>query len=133
MCDLGCGSGVLSIAAAKLGFGPVAALDADRLAVDATGLNARENAVALDTVGRADLRHEAPPRADVVVANLMRPLLLRRGRADERPPGALIVSGLLEQEADEVVGAFGPALVERRRLTDHGWSAVFLFAPTLAA
>src|SRR5919204_4224312 len=43
--DLGCGSGVLSIAAAKLGFEPVVALDSDRLAVEATLLNARDNGV----------------------------------------------------------------------------------------
>ena len=47
LCDLGCGSGVLSIAAARLGFGPVTALDSDRLAVEATTANARDNGVAL--------------------------------------------------------------------------------------
>ncbi len=56
----------------------------------------------------------------------MRGLLLRVAGQMSRPPGALIVSGLLEHEADEVVEAFGPALTERRRLTDHGWSAVLL-------
>ena len=45
--DLGCGSGVLSVAACKLGFGPVVALDSDRNAVEATRANARANAVAL--------------------------------------------------------------------------------------
>src|SRR4051794_23880807 len=59
--DLGCGSGVLAIAAAKLGFGPVVALDSDRAAVTATERNARDNAVALDRVERFDLRGEPPP------------------------------------------------------------------------
>src|SRR5205814_3582418 len=58
--DLGCGSGVLSIAAAKLGFSPVCAYDSDRLAVEATLLNARVNGVVLDSVSRFDLRSGAP-------------------------------------------------------------------------
>ncbi len=127
LCDLGCGSGVLSIAAAKLGFEPVTALDSDPLAVDATRANARANGVELAEVARADLRSEPPPEADVVVANLMRPLLLRVAQLSHgRPaPRALILSGLLDEEADEVAGAFG-ALAERRRLSDKGWTAVLL-------
>lgn len=125
LCDLGCGSGVLSIAAAKLGFDPIEALDADRLAVDATEANARDNGVALATVRRANLRDEPPPPADVVVANLMRPLLLRVAQLIRDPPQALIVSGLLDQEADEVAAAFAP-LGERRRLSEAGWSALLL-------
>ena len=124
-CDLGCGSGVLSIAAAKLGAGPVTALDSDRLAVEATVGNARDNEVVLDVVRRANLRSEAAPRASVLVANLMRPLLLQVAELMQERPGTLIVSGLLEHEADEVAGAFGP-LRERRRLSSKGWSAVLL-------
>lgn len=124
-CDLGCGSGVLAIAAAKLGFGPIEAVDSDRLAVDATNLNARDNGVALDVVRRANLREEAPPAADVIAANLMRPLLLRVAELIDARPHALILSGLLDHEADEVAAAFAP-LVERRRLSDRGWSALQL-------
>lgn len=124
-CDLGCGSGVLAIAAAKLGYGPIEAVDSDRLAVDATELNARDNGVALDVVRRANLREEAPPRADVVAANLMRPLLLRVAELIDHRPDALILSGLLDHEADEVAAAFAP-LEERRRLSDRGWTALLL-------
>ena len=124
-CDLGCGSGVLAIAAAKLGYGPVEAVDSDRLAVDATNLNARDNGIALDVVRRANLREEAPPAADVVAANLMRPLLLRVAELIDQRPGALILSGLLDHEADEVAAAFAP-LTERRRLSDRGWTALLL-------
>jgi len=125
LCDLGCGSGVLAIAAAKLGFGPIEALDSDRLAVDATEINARDNGVVLDTVRRANLRDESAPRADVVTANLMRPLLLRVAGLLDYRPRALILSGLLDDEADEVAAAFGP-LIERKRLSDRGWSALLL-------
>jgi ribosomal protein L11 methyltransferase len=123
--DLGCGSGVLAIAAAKLGFAPVHAYDSDRLAIEATNLNARDNAVALDTVERFDLRTGVPTLGDVVAANLMRPLLLTLAEAmGERPP-VLIASGLLDHEADEVAAAFAP-LAERRRLSMKGWSALLL-------
>ena len=123
--DLGCGSGVLAIAAAKLGFAPVRAYDSDRLAIEATHLNARDNAVALDAVERFDLRTGVPPLGDVVVANLMRPLLLTLEEAmDERPP-VLIASGLLDHEADEVAAAFAP-LAARRRLSMKGWTALLL-------
>jgi len=124
-CDLGCGSGVLAIAAAKLGYGPIEAVDSDRLAVDATNLNSRDNGVALDVVRRANLREEAPPHADVIAANLMRPLLLRVAELIDARPDALILSGLLDHEADEVAAAFSP-LVERRRLSDRGWTALLL-------
>jgi ribosomal protein L11 methyltransferase len=123
--DLGCGSGVLSIAAAKLGFDPVTAVDSDRGAIEATAANARANGVVLERIERMNLREEPPPQADTVAANLMRPLLLRLAERMEHPPRALIVSGLLEDEADEVAAAFAP-LRERRRLVDRGWVALLL-------
>jgi ribosomal protein L11 methyltransferase len=125
LCDLGCGSGVLSIAAARLGFGPVTALDSDRLALEATAANAADNGVELARIERFDLRELPAPAAEVVVANLMRPLLLRVAELmDERPP-ALVASGLLPEEADEVAAALAP-MRERRRLTDRSWSALLL-------
>ncbi len=81
--------------------------------------------MALDRVERANLREEPPPRADTVAANLMRPLLLTVARRMEPHPGALILSGLLDEEADEVAAAFAP-LSERRRLSSLGWSALLL-------
>jgi ribosomal protein L11 methyltransferase len=142
--DLGCGSGVLSIAAAKLGFAPITAVDAERQAIEATRANALANGVSPDpkasdpdsVFGRiptlgvelGDLRNQPAPKADVVAANLMRPLLLRVAELweDERPP-TLIVSGLLDHEADEVAAAFAP-LAERRRLSSLGWTALLLAA-----
>ena len=122
--DLGCGSGVLAIAAAKLGYSPVTAVDSDREAVEATVRNARDNGVALDRVERWDLRRDAPPPAQTVAANLMRPLLLQVAEMIE-PPDTLILSGLLDHEADEVAAAFAP-LSERRRLSLKGWTALLL-------
>ena len=123
--DLGCGSGVLAIAAAKLGFGPVAAVDNEEAALEATRANAAANGVSLGRVERLDLRTEQPPAAETVAANLMRPLLLRLAELMEEKPRTLILSGLLDDEADEVAAAFAP-LKDRRRLTSQGWSALLL-------
>jgi ribosomal protein L11 methyltransferase len=125
LADLGCGSGVLAIAAAKLGFGPVIALDNEPAALEATRANALANAVELDRIERLNLREQPPPPAATVTANLTRPLLTRMAELLVDRPDTLIVSGLLEEEADEVVAAFEP-LRERRRLTLHGWSALLL-------
>lgn len=78
--DVGAGSGVLAIAAAKLGYGPVLALDNDRESVAAIADNAARNGVQLEA-RRFDLRRDALPRVDgvqapIVLANLLRPLLL---------------------------------------------------------
>jgi len=128
--DLGCGSGVLAIAAAKLGFESVVAVDADLAALDATERNARANGVTLERVERANLRDDDPPPADTVVANLMRPLLLRLApRIVARPPRAAIVSGLLDAEADDVVTALRPDLEESDRRSSRGWSTVLLTRP----
>src|SRR5436190_17192563 len=145
--DLGCGSGVLAIAAAKLGFAPVTAIDAEPQAIAATRVNALVNGVAigdgchpstqgtpallgripaLDRIERGDLRNTPAPKAGVVVANLMRPLLLRVAELwSGEPPPTLIVSGLLDHEADEVAAAFAP-LGEQRRVSSLGWSALLL-------
>jgi ribosomal protein L11 methyltransferase len=123
--DLGCGSGVLAIAAAKLGFGPVAAVDNEEAALEATRANAAANGVSLGWVERMDLRTEHPPAAETITANLVRPLLLRLAALMGEKPRTLIVSGLLDEEADEVAAAFAP-LEERRRLSSQGWSALLL-------
>jgi ribosomal protein L11 methyltransferase len=123
--DLGCGSGLLAIAAARLGFAPVAVVDSERAALEATRHNAAANGVALESVERRDLRTQPPSAADTVVANLTRPLLLRVASLMEGRPRTLIASGLLDEEADEVGAAFAP-LHEQRRLSSLGWSALLL-------
>jgi ribosomal protein L11 methyltransferase len=127
--DLGCGSGVLSIAAAKLGWGPVLGVDHEAESVAATLDNARANGVEVDA-RRHDLLHDGRgPGAPTVVANLLRPLLLRvaaDGFAGERP-GTLIASGLLAHEGDEVAAAFAPhGLAETRRVSGGEWIALLL-------
>jgi ribosomal protein L11 methyltransferase len=126
-CDLGCGSGVLAIAAAKLGFAAVLGVDADRAAIEESARNARANYVEVE-LRRADLRRESAPVADVVAANLTTPLLeaVARGwvEAGDRP-GALIASGMLREEADRVAEVLAEAgLTERRRMVSGDWAAL---------
>jgi ribosomal protein L11 methyltransferase len=130
--DLGCGSGVLAIAAAKLCHGTVLALDYDQLAVDATIENAAVNGVSeLIETRRFDLRNEPVPAAPLVLANLLRPLLLAwsttmTGTAHR----SIIASGLLEHEADVVSQAIGAhGYRERRRLVSGEWAALLLESP----
>jgi ribosomal protein L11 methyltransferase len=127
--DLGCGSGVLAIAAAKLGFAPVVAVDFDPLSVEATAANAVVNAVTLD-VARCDLRSDPVPASPTVLANLLRPLLLDYARVVAEPPRTLIASGLLVHEADEVAAAFAVhGLREQDRRERGEWAALLLTRP----
>ena len=113
--DIGCGSGVLSIAAAKLGFGPVLAIDFDPQAVEATGRNAAENGVAVD-VRQADLRSDALPPADLALANIAAEAVLALdGRIRAR---RAITSGYLVSDEPRLDGY----RVERR-IEDGGWAA----------
>jgi ribosomal protein L11 methyltransferase len=119
--DLGCGSGVLAIAAARLGYRPVLAVDNDPAAVAAARANAAANGVALD-VRRVDLRTEPVPVATTVVANLLTPLLVRCAPALGQGARQVIASGILAEEAERVVAAFGPVdLRERARYQDGDW------------
>jgi ribosomal protein L11 methyltransferase len=127
--DLGCGSGVLAIAAARLGFSPVVGLDFDPAAVEAATLNASVNGVSLK-VRRHDLRVDPVVCGPTVAANLLRPLLLtwaeRLAGAGELPE-RVIASGLLVGEADEVASAFSAVgLVESDRRESGDWAALLL-------
>ncbi len=128
--DLGCGSGVLAIAAAKLGWQPLLGVDHERESVEATLLNAQANAVTVEA-RRFDLRRDGPaPGAPLVVANLLLPLLLELSAAGfaGSQPQRLIASGLLSEQTDQVAQAFARknGLREVERLTSGEWSALLL-------
>jgi ribosomal protein L11 methyltransferase len=127
--DLGCGSGVLAIAACKLGWDPVLGVDHEPESVDATRENAAVNGVTLEASHHDIVLGGPVPSAATTVANLLRPLLLHvaaEGFGCE-PPRVLIVSGLLAHEADEIAAAFA-----RRGLREHArrhggeWAAMTL-------
>jgi ribosomal protein L11 methyltransferase len=93
--DVGCGSGVLAIAGARLGFAPVVAVDVDAVAVETTRVNAAANGVAVDAF-LVDTEAEPLPAADVAVANvLLRPVEAILARLDGREA---ITSGYLVGE-----------------------------------
>jgi len=125
--DLGTGSGVLAIAAVKLGFAPVLGLDHEAEAVAAARENAAVNGVALE-LREADLRRDELPRAEAIAANLLGPLLLELAERLAQPPRILIASGLLREQADGVAAAFASrhGLRERARRHDGDWSALLL-------
>jgi ribosomal protein L11 methyltransferase len=126
LADWGCGSGVLAIAAAKLGFAPVLACDVEEASLAATRDGARDNGVVVE-VSRCDLRRAPGPWAPTVTANLVRPLLLEVAQNLERPPERLVASGLLRAEADEVAAAFAArGMVETDRREGSEWSALLL-------
>jgi ribosomal protein L11 methyltransferase len=113
--DVGCGSGVLAIGAARLGFGPVIAVDHDAAAVEATQRNAAVNAVALDC-RCVDAFLDPLPKADVAVANISAEAVERLlPRLDAR---TIVTSGYLEGDVPR-----GDGLPRVRRLTAGGWAA----------
>ncbi|MGH2850947.1 MAG: 50S ribosomal protein L11 methyltransferase [Solirubrobacteraceae bacterium] len=125
--DLGTGSGVLAIAAAKLGYDPVEAVDHEQESVDAARKNALANGVAI-TVRRLDLRADPIPSAPTITANLLRPLLLELADRMTEPLSLLIASGLLLDQADEVAARFAErhGMREDARREQGEWSALLL-------
>ena len=122
--DLGTGSGVLAIAAAKLGWGPVVACDSEPAALEAAEQNATVNGVELE-LERVNLRDARAPVASTMVANLTAPLLVSVADRLADRPRALICSGLLAAEVDRVglaLAAAGLEPVERRARGD--WAAL---------
>jgi ribosomal protein L11 methyltransferase len=121
LCDWGAGTGVLAIAAARLGWAPVTAVEIDPGALEVIAANAARNGVAV--IGRRlDLTAAPAPWAPVAVANV--PHTVLRELVVERPPERLIASGMLVGAVDEVVAALG--MHELRRVTDGEWAAVVL-------
>ncbi len=122
--DYGCGSGILAIAAARLGAASVVAIDIDPQALLATRANAERNRVTLDVRGTTDAM---PAPARVVLANilsmplkLLAPLLWSL----TVPGGALVLSGLLERQIDEVAQAYPREARMHAWRIDEGWACL---------
>jgi len=127
--DWGAGSGVLALAAARLGWRPVSAVELDPAALAAIRANAAANAAAV-TVERVDLAAAQPPWAPAVCANLTLELHLVIAARLTRPPERLIAAGMLAARADEVAGAYvRHGLRETARWHDEGWAALLLERP----
>ena len=118
--DLGCGSGVLAIAGAKLGFDPVVALDLEESAVEAARRNARANAVEIE-IGRSDVLAAELPPADVAVANVN--LAVVESVAPRIRSKRLVTAGYFHARQPRL-----SSYVHRERKIDGGWAAD-LFEP----
>ncbi len=119
--DYGCGSGILAIAAKKLGAGRVVATDADLDALEVSGRNARENGVVLDVLRPEALRSEG---FDVVVANILaRPLqvLAPLLAAHTRPGGHIVLAGILDAQDGAVRAAYCEWFDLAQRYPRAGW------------
>jgi ribosomal protein L11 methyltransferase len=122
--DYGCGSGILAIAAAKLGAARVDAVDLDGDALSATGGNARANGVTV----RASAPERLPPGDyDFVVANILaqplivlEPLLAARTRAG----GRIALAGILEAQTAAVTAAYGAHFAARVAAREDGWALI---------
>ena len=113
--DVGCGSGVLSIGAAKLGFAPVVGLDLDDAAVEATLANARGNGVAVDA-RRADALVDELPQIDVAVANVALDVIEQL--LPRLPAARAVTSGYLDRDRPQ-----SAAWKHVGRAAADGWAA----------
>jgi ribosomal protein L11 methyltransferase len=127
LCDWGAGTGILAVAAARLGFGPVDAVEPAPGAAEAIARNAAANGVSVRTHA-LDLTATPAPWAPTVSANLTLDALQAIAAGGlERPPERMIASGVLAGQADEIDAAF-----ERHDLRESGrrvqgeWAAVLL-------
>jgi ribosomal protein L11 methyltransferase len=113
--DVGCGSGVLSIAAGRLGFGPLIAVDLDPVAIDVSRENAAANGVELDATV-VDATNGPLPATDVLVANIApEPVAALSGRVRCR---AAVTSGYLASDEPTLEG-----YVRTERVQSDGWAA----------
>ena len=126
--DVGCGSGILAIAAVKLGASDALGVDTDPIAVESTLANARRNRLVRRVRAHVGTLPTAEPAFDVVLANLIAGVLVPLAPAlrDElRPGGRLIASGIFVDREQEVRAAFqAVGLTVRERWAEGDWVAL---------
>jgi ribosomal protein L11 methyltransferase len=126
LCDWGAGSGILAVTAARLGFGPVSAVEVMPDGLEAIARNAAANGVSVKTHW-LNLAATPAPWAPTVTANLTLDLLEDVAGVLERPPERMIASGVLAERADAVAAAYERhGLREADRRIQGEWAAVTL-------
>lgn len=128
--DYGCGSGILALAALKLGALHVNAVDIDQQALLATQNNALSNSMTLDhlTISTPDI---LTTPVDLLIANiLLTPLMNLQARFHQllKTNGTLVVSGVLEEQVDELITAYQAYFTPTKTLKQNGW-ALLVFTP----
>jgi ribosomal protein L11 methyltransferase len=126
--DVGCGSGILSIAAARLGAASILGVDTDPIAVDATRANVRRNRLARRIRIRQGSVPTGEPPVDVVLANLIASVVIALApdlAMALRPRGRILASGIFADRERAVVAAFGEAgLAVTGRWAEEDWVAI---------
>ena len=126
--DIGTGSGVLAIAASRLGATHVLAIDDDPDAIESAKENVALNPGVDVTLGVLDLRQAVLRGFDIVLANLTGGLLVAAARSIQAlaaPGGRLVLSGFVEGDEDDVLAAFAPADIDHRSQEEE-WVCVTL-------
>lgn len=127
--DVGTGSGVLAIAAAKLGAGKVTAVDYDPTALRVARENIDRNGLSADiSLGESDLLQRVEGRADLITANIIADIILRLfGELDAHlaPGGTLLASGIIASRLEDVRrGAAEHGFVVAEEWEEKGWAAM---------
>ncbi|MDH4231529.1 MAG: 50S ribosomal protein L11 methyltransferase [Nitrospirota bacterium] len=128
--DIGTGSGILAIGAAKLGFRHVTAVDIDPMAIDAATRNADENGLSNVTIKEGDI-HSVAGSFDLIVANLLSGILVDIApeiASRMNPGGKAIVSGMLPGQESDVIAAFVKAGLTLRETFNSGKWVTLLFS-----
>lgn len=131
--DVGCGSGILSIAALRLGAASALGVDTDPIAIESTDANARRNGLARRLRAREGSLPTTDGPFDLVLANLITAVLIQLAPllSDElRPGGTLLASGIFADREAQVATAFGSAGLEVSARTNEGdWVALEAHRP----
>ncbi|MDA0910369.1 MAG: 50S ribosomal protein L11 methyltransferase [Proteobacteria bacterium] len=125
--DLGCGSGILAVAAKKLGAHDVIAIDNDPQAILATHANAEKNGI--NTNFTAHLPDEAPKsvKADILIANILAGILIDLKEIIAnfiKPHGKLALSGILQEQVDDIIKAFSPYFILNEPTFKDEWTLI---------
>jgi ribosomal protein L11 methyltransferase len=124
--DLGCGAGALALAAARLGWVPVFAVDHEERSVEATRRNAERNGLQVEAV-QADLTAVPPPPATTLAANVPPQVHVAVAAGLAPVTSFVLVSGVVESELPDVLGSYSAAgFTPLRRLGGAGWQALLL-------
>ena len=122
--DYGCGSGILAIAAAKLGARHIMATDIDPQALEATRENCRRNDIAEGLVTTLLPEELEAGTYDVVVANILAGPLVSLAStllAQLKPGGRLALSGILDEQRDSIIDSYAPALTDHHITVKEDW------------
>lgn len=129
LCDYGTGSGILAIAALKLGAKQLYAVDIDPQAVTATLQNAKSNSVSMDKLKVGLVEEITIPMVDIMLANILATPLISLASTlvgKVKPGGTLVLSGLLEEQIEAVSNAYFPLVTKIESVLKDEWAMLVI-------